>query len=121
MMHEDEVLNISPIDPPRLCVEPKGIKIDFKQVVADAEMQNVATAYNSPDVRIHDADFDFKVVQPGVIINCISVSFLPTEKKARAREIIRRLAYSFHDFSAREVAANYHRELKKGNGGYERV
>ncbi|WP_273728796.1 hypothetical protein [Brucella gallinifaecis] len=112
MIHPD-ALSIEPIDPPLLFAEAAGEVIDFDQVVLDAEMLNVRTSEFKPDVRIHDGEHDFKVISPKGIINCIAACNLPEDEKARAREIIRRLAYGFHDISAREVAKRFHQDLKK--------
>ncbi len=111
MIHPD-ALSIEPIDPPLLQLKPAGETVDFDEVVSDAEMLNVRTSEFKPDVRIHDGEHDFKVSSPKGIINCIAACNLPDEPKARAREIIRRLAYGFHEISAREVAKRFHQDLK---------
>lgn len=111
MIHP-EALSIEPIDPPLLFAEAAGETVDFDEVVSAAEMLNVRTSEFQPDVRIHDGEHDFVVRTPGNIINCIAGCNLPEGKKARAREIIRRLAYGFHDISAREVAKRFHQDLK---------
>lgn len=111
-MIDPEVLDLSPVYPPLRRSEPAGEKVDFEQVVFEAEMLNVVTADIRPDVRIHSGKDDFVVARPGHKIHCIAVANLPEGKKARAREIIRRLAYGFHEVSAREVAKRYHQDLK---------
>lgn len=111
MIHPD-ALSIEPIDPPLLQLKPAGEVINFDEVVLDAGMINVRTSEFKPDVRIHDGEYDFKVSSPTGINNCIAGCNLPDEPKARAREIIRRLAYGFHDISAREVAKRFHQDLK---------
>lgn len=120
-MLDPEILDLSPVYPPYLRSEPAGVKIDFDEVISDAEMLNVVTADVLPDVRIHSGKDDFIVIAPGHIINCVAASNLPEGRKARAREIIRRLAYGFHDFSAREVAKRYHSDLKRKRGELSRV
>jgi hypothetical protein len=41
----------------------------------------------------------------GGAIYCLAGTTLPAEPKARARELLRRLAYGFNDYAAREVVA----------------
>lgn len=109
----NELLDISPVEPPRLGNKPAGNQEDFLQLLSASKLPNVVSTNSWPDVRVHGGAFDFKVVRPGQVIYCVAGSKLPTDKTARAREIVRRLAYGFHDWTAREIVARYHRDIKR--------
>lgn len=107
------ILDLSPVQPPRLGTCPAGNKEDFVQLISVGGLPNVVSTNSWPDVRVHGGAFDFKVVKPGQVIYCIAGSKLPTDRTARAREIVRRLAYGFHDWAAREIVGRYHRDLQR--------
>lgn len=109
----NDVLDLSPVRSPALRHKPAGVQEDFVQLVADAGFRNVVSTHVWPDVRIHGGNDDFKVVSPGQIIYCIAGRDLPANPTARATEIMRRLAYGFHDWAAREIVGRYHRDLKR--------
>jgi DNA-binding MarR family transcriptional regulator len=107
------VLDLSPVPPPHYAREPKGRPLAFDDIVRDAGMRNVVTLSNPPDIRIHGGEKDFKVPGIGGPTYCISGVRLPVSPQERAREILRRLAYGFFDYAAREVVGRYHRDLKR--------
>ena len=111
-LHPD-ILDLSPIDPPRREQEPRGRQVGFSDVVAAAGMLNIVTLPTEPDVRLHDGKGDFLVPGPDCPVYCIAEAELPTPSRERAREIMRRLAYGFFDYAAREIVARYHRDLKR--------
>jgi DNA-binding transcriptional ArsR family regulator len=107
------VLDLSPVAPPGLATEPAGRRIEFTEIVRDAGMRNVVTARNLPDIRVHGGTRDFKVPAPGGPVYCISGTKLPANPGDLAREVLRRLAYGFGDYAAREVVARHHRDLQR--------
>lgn len=113
MSATDTHLDPAPIAPPSLKAEPMGTPADFFDVVSKAGMRNVVSTYSPPDVRIHEGSRDFKAVRPGKVVYCIAEGNLPSNDRERNREILRRLAYGFHDWAARETVARYHRDLKR--------
>jgi hypothetical protein len=76
-------------------------------------MRNVVTLSRPLDIRVHGGPRDFKVPMLGGAIYCLAGTTLPAEPEPRAREMLRRLAYGFNDYAAREVAARYHRDRKR--------
>jgi DNA-binding transcriptional ArsR family regulator len=76
-------------------------------------MRNVVTLSRPLDIRLHGGPLDFKVPMPGGAIYCLAGTTLPAEREAQARELLRRLAYGFNDYAAREVVARYHRDRKR--------
>jgi DNA-binding MarR family transcriptional regulator len=112
-MTTSHVLDLSPVPPPLYGKEPKGRPVSFHDIVRDAGMQNVVTLAVPPDIRIHGGAQDFKVPRIGGAVYCISGIALPSDPPAWSREILRRLAYGFFDYAAREVVARYHRDLKR--------
>ncbi|MBB4064032.1 hypothetical protein [Gellertiella hungarica] len=114
-LHALGYLDVSPIPPPRLIAHPIGEPVDFFDVARDAGMKIVVSLHSPPDIRIFAGSGDFKAVRPGLVSYCIGEDNLPAEGRERSREIMRRLAYSFHDWAAREIVARYHRDLKRGS------
>lgn len=110
-----EILDLSPLAPPVLSRRALGRSVDFAEIVSAAGMRNVVTGMR-PEIRIYPGTKDMRVPHPGKPIYCIAGATLPTERKARAREVLRRLAYAFHDYPAREVVARYHRDIKRLSG-----
>ncbi|TLX17147.1 MarR family transcriptional regulator [Rhizobium sp. MHM7A] len=115
-MIDNAVLDLTPIRPPALLPKAAGSSERFVDLVADAGFTNVVSTNVWPDIRVHGGNFDFKVARPGHPVYCIAGGNLPAAKEARAREILRRLAYGFHDWAARETVARYHRDLKRKIG-----
>jgi DNA-binding transcriptional ArsR family regulator len=76
-------------------------------------MRNVVTLSRPLDIRLHGGPQDFRVPTPGGAVYCLAGTTLPAEREARARELLRRLAYGFNDYAAREVVARYHRDQKR--------
>jgi DNA-binding MarR family transcriptional regulator len=113
------VLDLSPVAPPVLATEPVGRRIAFDDIVCDAGMRNVVTTAHPLDIRVHGGSRDFKVPAAGVAVYCISGTTLPANPCDRAREMLRRLAYGFNDYAAREVVARYHRDLKRATAASE--
>jgi len=116
-LHPD-ILDLSPIDPPRHEKEPQGRQVAFNDVVSAAGMLNVVTLPTPPDIRLHDGTGDFLVPRLGCPVYCISEAELPTGSRERSREIMRRLAYGFFDYAAREIVARYHRDLKRSTAAH---
>lgn len=112
-MTESGILDLSPVQPPSVKAEARGRPCDFWQIIKDAEMPSVVSTNSPPDIRIHSGSADFKVPSPGKVVFCLAGPSLPTGKRERAREILRRLAYGFHDWAARETVARYHRDIKR--------
>lgn len=104
---------MSPVPPPAVKREPVGRQIDFDQIVRDAGMRNVVTTPHPLSLLVHGGSRDFRVPAPGGAAYCVAGTTLPAERYNRAREILRRLAYGFNDYGAREVVARYHRDLKR--------
>lgn len=112
-MLDERVLDVSPVPPPVVRREPRGIRFDFFRIVEEAEMINVITHPALPEIRVHGGQEHFKVPRPGRFVYCISGPNLPSGQKERAREMIRILAYGFLDWASREVVSRYHRDLKR--------
>lgn len=107
------ILDTSPISPPGLARAPVGRPLDFKVVVRQAGMLDVVSTHAPPKITIHAGERDLRIPIPGLNVYCIGGATLPVEASARAREIMRRLAYGFLDWGARETVARYHRDLKR--------
>jgi DNA-binding transcriptional ArsR family regulator len=108
-----DILDLSPVAPPLYETEPRGRHVPFGELVRAAEMRNVVTLPNLPDIRIHEGPHDFMVPRIGGAVYCVSEAGLPSNSRARSREILRRLAYGFFDYAARETVARFHRDLKR--------
>jgi DNA-binding MarR family transcriptional regulator len=111
-MHS-EILDLAPVLPPTYRTVPAGIQIAFDELVRTAGMRNVVTLQFPPEIRLHDGFEDFVVPRPGRPTYCVSTVRLPFDQRARSREVLRRLAYGFFDYAAREIVARYHRDLKR--------
>lgn len=110
----DEYLSPDPISAPAVKATPSGRRVSFFKVVDKARMRNVVSTFDPPDVRIHGGSRDFKAVSPGKVVYCIAEQNLKGLRgEDLAREIMRRLAYAFHDWASREVVGRYHRDLKR--------
>lgn len=112
-MIDPRILNPDPVSPPILKSEPAGRPFDFFKIVEDAGMRNVVSTSSPPDIRIHAGETDFKVPRPGRVVYCLAGPNLPLDRQGRAREVLRRLAYGYHDWAAREVVGRYHRDIKR--------
>jgi DNA-binding MarR family transcriptional regulator len=108
-----DILDLSPVAPPLYGKEPRGRSVPFGDIVRAAGMRNVVTLPNLPDIRIHEGAHDFLVPRIGGAVYCVSEGGLPSANRERSREILRRLAYGFFDYAARETVARYHRDLKR--------
>lgn len=75
-------------------------------------MRNVVSGKDGTRIFLIDSDVDKIISKPGMRLYGISRRRLPSEPRERAREILRRLAYGFHDWAAREIVGRYHRDLK---------
>lgn len=106
-------LEVSPVRPPALGRSPEGRRVSFDEIVRSAGMRNVVTLSRPLDIRVHGGPRDFKVPMLGGAIYCLAGTTLPAEPEPRAREMLRRLAYGFNDYAAREVVARYHRDRKR--------
>ena len=107
-------LDPAPIPAPAVKPIATGRKLDFASTVKLSGMKNVVSTFDPPDVRIHNGDRDFKAVSPGRVVYCIAERNIPHANEMElAREVMRRLAYGFHDWAAREVVSRYHRDLKR--------
>ncbi|QFT99996.1 hypothetical protein FIU85_21930 (plasmid) [Roseovarius sp. THAF8] len=92
---------------------PDGEEIDFANTVEAAGMRNVVTGNIGVRYTIIPGERDLFERGEGCRILGIGDDNLPTDPRDRACEVIRRLAYGFHDYAAREVAGRYHRDLKR--------
>jgi hypothetical protein len=108
-----EPLNSSPIAPPLVRSKPKGRPVSFEDLLATAGMRNVLTLPRTPEICLHGGAYDFKVPASKGPIYCISGATLPADPHRRAREVMRRLAYGFKDYAAREVVSRFHRDIAR--------
>jgi DNA-binding transcriptional ArsR family regulator len=106
-----EPLDSSPITPPLVRSKPKGRPVSFGDLLATAGMRNVLTLPRTPEIYLHAGAYDFKVPASNGPIYCISGATLPADPHRRAREVMRRLAYGFNDYAAREVVSRFHRDI----------
>lgn len=115
MCNELEIMPLSaePIIPPKFKREPLGINVSLEDIVKKAKMLYVVSSNYEPDIRIHNDKEDFKVQKLMHIVYCLSEHNLPKDEYLRSREILRRLAYSFHLWEAWEIVGRYHRDLKR--------
>lgn len=110
---DTEYLSADPIPSPAIRATPEGGRLDFDEVVRQSGMRNVVSTYDPPEIRLHRGPRDFKAVSPGRVVYCIAEVNLPQKPQDRAREVLRRLAYGFHDWAAREIVARFHRDIKR--------
>ena len=92
---------------------PDGEAINFAELVQAAGMRNVVTGNIGVTYTIIPGKRDLFERGEGYRIFGVGEGNLPNEPRDRAREIIGRLAYGFHDYAAREIAGRYHRDLKR--------
>ncbi|WP_157667326.1 hypothetical protein [Roseovarius mucosus] len=112
-IHPD-ILNLDPVDPPAGVEKmPSGEILDLEEITKAAGMKWIITGTFGVTYLIIPGSRDLVERGEGYRIFGISEENLPQDSKGRSREIIRRLAYGFHDYAAREVAARYHRDLKR--------
>ncbi|MFJ7439652.1 MarR family transcriptional regulator [Methylorubrum thiocyanatum] len=107
------ILDPSPVPAPALARTPAGKPMVFGELVRLARMPDVVSTNTPPIIMVHAGERDFKVPVPGRPIYCIAGATLPILPEARAREIMRRLAYGYLDWAARETVSRYHRDLKR--------
>lgn len=112
-LHPD-ILDLDPVDSPRKvdCM-PEGEAVDFDELVKAAGMRNLVTGKIGVTYSIIPGERDLFERGEGYRIFGVGEDNLPKDPRDRAREIIRRLAYGFHDYASREVAGRYHRDLKR--------
>jgi len=101
--------------PPQFRPVPAGEAVDFAKLCARAGMKIVVSGA-MPDVRLHGEAVDFKAVSPGLVSYCLGVPLLPSERGARARTILSKLAYQFMDYASREIVAAAHRAHRREAG-----
>lgn len=110
----DPFSDLTPIAAPFPRARKLGEAISFESVVADAGVRNVVTG-RIPPIFIHDEADDFYVPAPGARTYCLAVRNLPAARQARACEILRRMAYGFHEYASREVVGRARRDIVRGS------
>jgi hypothetical protein len=105
-------LDLFGIEAVRVRPDPEAEPIDWAETVRMAGLRNVVSS-PSPQARVHSGEFDFHVPSSGLRIMCIAAKNWPEDPEERACEIIRRLAYGFHDWASREVVARHNRDAKR--------
>jgi hypothetical protein len=113
----DGFLSVDLIAAPAVREDAAGVRWDFWDLVRQSGMRNVISTNDPPEIRIYSGDRDFKAVRPGRVIYCVADVGLPFDKRDRAREVLRRLAYGFHDWAAREIVSRYHRDVRRALSG----
>lgn len=108
------MLDLAPVEPPDIRMEPLGERISFSDLVELAGMKLVISG-PLPQVQVYDGNRDFIVRSSGSPIYCVASQTLPNTNSEKAREIIRRLAYGFQNWAAREVVARYHRDVRRAS------
>lgn len=96
--------------PPQLRPRPAGVPVPFEALCRKAGMRVIVSTSAPPDVRVHGEAVDFKAVAPGRVAYCLGLPLLSGDARAKARAILHKLAYQFHDWAAREVVAFDRRE-----------
>lgn len=81
----DPFSDLTPIPAPGPRPRTCGVAVDFDVVVADAGVKNVVTG-----------------------------RALPSDRQARACEILRRIAYGFHEYASREIVGRARRDIARG-------
>lgn len=108
-----DILSLEPVKPPRpVRVFDTSELITLPWLAETAGMKNVVSGKDGTRIYLIDGDRDLIVSKPGMRLYGISKKNLSAEPRERAREILRRLAYGFHDWAAREIVGRYHRDLK---------
>lgn len=113
----DEFLSMEPVPQPRLVKKPFGQKFDYETLIEMSGMQNVVSMPRYPEVWLHEAD-ECDYLSPRHGRPAYSLSLLKNaaeDEVGMARELLRRLAYGFHDYAAREIVARYHRDVRRAH------
>lgn len=113
----DDFLSMEPVPQPRLVKKPFGQKFDYETLIEMSGMQNVVSMPRYPEVWLHEAD-EWDYLSPRHGRPAYSLSLLKNaadDEVAMARELLRRLAYGFHDYAAREIVARYHRDVRRAH------
>lgn len=113
----DDFLSMEPVPQPRLVKKPLGQKFDYETLIEMSGMQNVVSMPRYPEVWLHEAD-ECDYLSPRHGRPAYSLSLLKNatdDEVAMARELLRRLAYGFHDYAAREIVARYHRDVRRAH------
>ena len=90
--------------PPALRAHATGVTVPFDALCVAAGVRRVVSG-RWPDVRVHGEALDFKAVTCGRVVCCLGRPLLPSDPGQRARVMLDKLAYQFHDWAAREVMA----------------
>ena len=108
-----DILSLEPVRPPKpVRVFDTSEMISLPSLTEAAGMKNVVSGKDGTRIFLIDSDTDLIISKPGMRLYGISRRNLPSEPRERAREVLRRLAYGFHDWAAREIVGRYHRDLK---------
>lgn len=113
----DDFLSLDPVPQPRLVKHPFGQKFDYETIIDMSGLQNVVSMQRFPEVWLHEDDeFDYLSPRHGNPAYCLSLLKNPREDDVEmARELLRRLAYGFHDYAAREIVARFHRDVRRAH------
>lgn len=87
--------------------------VALSRIAEEAGMRNVVSGRDGTRVFLIDSDRDQVISKLGMRFLGVSKRGLPEDPRDRAREVLRRLAYGFHDWAAREIVGRYHRDLKR--------
>jgi hypothetical protein len=112
-IHPD-ILSLDPIPMPKPVLKaPEGETLDLEEVTRLAGMKYVVSNPGGFSIRLVPGNRDLIERRPGFRVYAIGRDGIPEDPRAGSREILRRLAYAFHDWAAREIVARYHRDLKR--------
>jgi DNA-binding transcriptional ArsR family regulator len=109
-----DILSLEPVRAPRpVRAFDTSDPVAISRVAETAGMRNVVSGNDGTRIFLIDSDRDQVISKPGMRLLGVSKRGLPDDPCERAREILRRLAYGFHDWAAREIVGRYHRDLKR--------
>jgi hypothetical protein len=113
----DDFLSLEPVPQPRLVKEPFGHSLAYEALVDMSGLQNVVSMPRFPEVWLHEEDeFDYLSPRHGNPAYSLSLLKNPSDDDTlMARELLRRLAYGFHDYAAREIVARFHRDVRRAH------
>lgn len=110
-----EILSLDPVRPPKPVRSfDLSRPVNLSEIVSAAGMRNVVSGSDGTSTFLVDGDRDLIMTRPGQRLYGVCVRGLPENERDRAREILRRLAYGFHDWAAREIVSRHHRDVKRG-------
>jgi hypothetical protein len=97
---------------PERVAEPFGIEVDFREVVAMANLRLVVSGNVFPLIRLHERDGRDYVFEPheGKRIFMVSVTAASDDMETASNEVLRRLAYDLGDYAAFEVVERGRRD-----------